>query len=347
MPHKSNGTESGRPHPAKRVTKPRKNAGGRAAAGRKKPAVATEVVAVVGTPAVPPEPSADVAVVRRDVEGMKGQVEAVSQRVAVVKQEASRTAAMLKEMDELIETATRAVEKARHATAEAEAAARRAREQADAARGAAGDPAGVEVVEPLPVAAVPATEQPPPLPVEATWELPEVEAIPADDVIPDARDRLIRYLNDAAAIEREQLGLLQALSEATTDPGLLADFERFRAEGEAHRGEVEERVRALGGEPSGGRGVFGQIATRVWDVLQKPRDGGPDPVADLLKALSAVEFGAGMYRAVHALARATGDDVTAALAAGHHRQERQFAERLRSLVAPTAAHTARRLQDQP
>ena len=58
--------------------------------------------------------------------------------------------------------------------------------------------------------------------------------------------------------------------------------------------------------------MFGQIATRVWDVLQKPRDGGPDPVADLLKALSAVEFGAGMYRAVHALARATGDDVTAA-----------------------------------
>jgi hypothetical protein len=303
-------------------------------------------VAVVGTPAAPPELSADVAVVRRDLEGVNGEIEAARRRVAELRQEASQTAAMLREMDGLIETATRAVERARHATAEAEAAARRASEQADvAARGACATPDGPPAADGESAVVVTAvTEQPPPLPPADA--LPEVEPLAPDEVVPDARDRVVRYLNEAAGVEREQLALLQVLSEATADPVLLAEFDQYRAEGEAHRGEVEERVRALGGEPNSGRGVFGQIAARVRDVLQKPRDGA-DPVEDLLKALSAAEFGAGMYRAIHALGRATGDGETAALAAAHHRQQRQLADRLRTLVAPTAARAARRLPEQP
>lgn len=172
--------------------------------------------------------------------------------------------------------------------------------------------------------------------------LPEVRAVPAGDLAADVRDRLIRYLNDAAAVEREQAGLLQTLADATNDPELRSEFERHRAIGEEHRSAVEARVRALGGEPAGGRGLLGQLVTRVWDALQKPRGAAPDPVEDLLKALSAAEFEAGMYRAVHALAQALGDAETAEMAAAHHQQEWDFADRLRAGITPTVVRAALR-----
>ena len=78
--------------------------------------------------------------------------------------------------------------------------------------------------------------------------------------------------------------------------------------------------------------------TRVWDVLQKPRDADHDPVEDLLKAVSAAEFEAGIYAAASAIARAVGDAETADVAAAHHRHERAFADRLRARISPAALH---------
>jgi ferritin-like metal-binding protein YciE len=172
-------------------------------------------------------------------------------------------------------------------------------------------------------------------------DLPDIAPVSAEEQAPDARDRLVRYLNDAASVEREQAGLLQTLADATHDPAVRAEFERHRSTGEEQRGAVEERVRALGGEPAGGKGILGQLVARIWGVLEKPRS-SPDPVEDLLKALGAAEMEAGMYRAVHALALALGDAETASLAATRHRQERDFADWLRERISPTAALAARR-----
>jgi len=83
------------------------------------------------------------------------------------------------------------------------------------------------------------------------------------------------------------------------------------------------------------------IVSRVWEVIQKPRDSADDAVETTLKALGVAELEAGMYLAVHALARAIDDRDTAELAAAHLRQERAFADRLRSRIAPAAARAAR------
>jgi ferritin-like metal-binding protein YciE len=173
-------------------------------------------------------------------------------------------------------------------------------------------------------------------------ELPEVAPIPAGEVADDARERLVRYLNDAWAVEREQVGLLQDLADATGDPDLRSELERHREVSHHQQMAIEDRVRRLGGEPGGGRGLLGQIATRVWGALQGPRDDRDEAFGALLKALGAAEFEAEMYLAVHALARAVGDGETADLAAAHLRQERDLADQLRSLVAPTAARVTRR-----
>jgi ferritin-like metal-binding protein YciE len=170
--------------------------------------------------------------------------------------------------------------------------------------------------------------------------LVKVEPLPADELAPDARERLIRYLNDAAAVEREQSGLLQTLADATTESDLRSAYERHRQATEGHRDAVERRVRELGGKPDAGRGLLGRLVTRVWDALQKPPDAAPDPVENLLQAISAAEFEAGMYLVVHALARVVGDAQTADLAAAHHRQERDFADGLRARLTPAAVRAA-------
>jgi hypothetical protein len=102
-------------------------------------------------------------------------------------------------------------------------------------------------------------------------------------------------------------------------------------------------VRALGAEPTGGRGVLGSVVTRLWDVLQKPRDAADDAVEGLVKALGAAEFGAAAYLTAYAVAKAAGDAETAAMLAGHYREERTLIDRLRGLVPAAASRAARRV----
>lgn len=302
-----------------------------------------------------------VAELRREAEELRREADAAAEAVRGVGGLLTATRTEAEAVRDSTGEADAAVRAAREGVEELKAEAARARAELDAAggrwlaiRGEAGSleaaldhvrRAVVEARAAVPVApAVPSPEPvpeptPPPLPVLVP-ELADVEPLPADEVAADARDRLVRYLNDAAAVEREQGGLLQTLADATDDAGLRAEYERHRATGEAHRDALDQRVRALGGEPAGGRGLLGQLVTRIWDALQKPRDAARDPVEDLLKAVSAAEFEAGMYRAVHALARAVGDGETADLAAAHHRAERDFADALRARIAPAAARAA-------
>lgn len=212
-------------------------------------------------------------------------------------------------------------------------------------------------VEPEPDAETPPPEEDvededdAPVPVDPATALLDsldgVAPLPPDGVTPDARDRLIRYLNDAVAVEREQIGLLQALADATDDPDLRTEYERQKAVVVAKRHAVERRVTALGGQPAGGRGLLGQIAARVWDAIQKPDVGPSDPVEDLLKALSAAEITAGMYLAICALARSLGDAETADVAAALFREERTYADRVRARLAPAAVRTVTRATPAP
>lgn len=309
---------------------------------------------------------ADLKDLRHTLSTTRQQIDTASRQAETARKEASAVAGTFKAVTGQVESVRTDIEGLRQSADAVTATADRARSELDALGGrwqtllneiSAIDAEALRTVDQLRAAVAEArcvfpappasTEVPPPLPRPLAppgdlTTLPAVEPAPAEEVADGARDRLIRYLNDAGAVEREQYGLLQALIDATPDADLRAEFEGHRATGQAHREAVESRVRALGGEPAAGRGLLGTIVTRVWDVLQKPRDGGPDAVEDLLKALSAAEFEVGLYRAIHALARTAGDDETAALAAAHHDHGRAFADRLRACITPTAARAARR-----
>ncbi len=160
--------------------------------------------------------------------------------------------------------------------------------------------------------------------------LPEVGSIPLDELPPDAPERLVRYLNDAWIIEKEQTDLLQTLADSAEEPEVKAELEAHRILSQDQQQAIRERLRALGVRPSGGRSFLGTIATHVWDAIQTQGRDGDDAVEVLLKATSAVELEAATYLAIYSLAHAIGDEETATLASHHLRQEREFADQLRT-----------------
>jgi predicted nucleic acid-binding Zn-ribbon protein len=179
-----------------------------------------------------------------------------------------------------------------------------------------------------------------PAPDEAS--LPEVQTLPADALSDDVQQQLLRYLNDARAVAQEQATLLQELLGDVHDAWSQVELQRAVAEADRRREALEDRIVALGGEPSGGRGLLSHVATYIWDVLQKPADADKDPIEDLLKSLCAAELEIGVYVALHALARAMGDQDTARLAVAHHAEVQGVASRLRAQITVPAIESAMR-----
>jgi ferritin-like metal-binding protein YciE len=173
-------------------------------------------------------------------------------------------------------------------------------------------------------------------------ELPRVPALAPDERAGDLRQRLVRFLNDAWGVEKEQVDLLRMLAEESGDRDVRALLEEHRAASGRQQAALETRMTALGVRPSGGRGLLGKLATRLWDAMEKPRDQADEAVLALLKAVSAAECEAGVYATVHSYARAAGDGETAELAAAHYREERARGDRLRAALAPAVVRAARR-----
>lgn len=173
-------------------------------------------------------------------------------------------------------------------------------------------------------------------------ELPEVPELPPEDRAGDVGERLARLLNDAWAVEKEQAGLLQTLADESGDREVGALLEEHRAAAQQRQEAVEARLGALGTKPSGGRGLLGQLVTRIWEAVQAPRDQADKAVLSVLKALAAAEFLAGLYAAAHAAARAAGGPQTAEFAAAQFRDVRGRADALRAALAPTVGRMTHR-----
>ncbi len=177
---------------------------------------------------------------------------------------------------------------------------------------------------------------------ETAAELPDAPALPPEERAADAGERLVHLLNDAWSVEREQAGLLQTLADESGDIDVRALLEGHRAAAQQRQEALAVRLEALGAKPSSGRGLLGQLVTRIWDAVQAPRDQADKAVLAVLKGLSAAEFLAGLYAAAHATARSAGGPETTEFAAAHFRAVRAQADQLRAAVAPTVERTVRR-----
>jgi len=154
------------------------------------------------------------------------------------------------------------------------------------------------------------------------------------------QDRLIRYLDDAWAVEKALVVALNDMAEEVNDPQVRALFQEHRQVTHDQEERLEARIRALGKEPAGSKGFFNQMVAKIGDALHAAHDEYDKTTQDLMKAYATENFECAMYQSLESYATAIGDTETAELARQHMREEKEAAERVWPLIQPTAARPA-------
>ncbi|MDY3560022.1 hypothetical protein R5W23_001245 [Gemmata sp. JC673] len=125
----------------------------------------------------------------------------------------------------------------------------------------------------------------PEAPPTPAFELPTRPALAPDERAADLRVRLIHLLNNTWAVEKELIGLFQTLADECGDRGVRELLETQRGDAEARQETLGRQLEGLGERPTGGRGMLGQLVTRIWDAVQAPRDQPDRAALALLKGL--------------------------------------------------------------
>ena len=155
------------------------------------------------------------------------------------------------------------------------------------------------------------------------------------------RERLIRYLNDAWAVEKALVDNLREMAEEVNDPQVRTVFEQHRQVTHQQEENLEARIRALGEEPSGGKGFFNRMLGAIGDALQGAHDEYDKTTQDLMKAFATENFEIAMYTALESYATAIGDTETAQLARQHISEEEEARDVVWPYIAQAAARPAR------
>jgi ferritin-like metal-binding protein YciE len=153
-------------------------------------------------------------------------------------------------------------------------------------------------------------------------------------------ERLIRYLDDAWAVEKALVDKLRDMAEEVIDDRIRSLFAEHRTVTHQQEENLEARIRALGEEPSGGKGFFSQMMGKIGEAMHTAEDDYDKTTQDLMKGFATENFEIAMYQALESYASAIGDSETAQLARQHMQQERDAAEKIWPLIAPTAARPA-------
>lgn len=301
-----------------------------------------------------------VVAARAELEIARNQIDTAREEAIAVRREAGGAVESFTEAGRLIAAASESAAAAKQAAAEVDESVRRAAERAEAVRAEAaaarhefnavardlhrvrGEFTQLEslVSRKLEQLKAEAEVRPAPTVIETAPAAATASAAPIAPTDPaEAKQQLVRHLNDAWASEKEEADFLRKLADGTPDGtdlrGLLEEQQKLT---EQQQAGVGARMLALGYEPGSGSGLIGQLS-RIWDSLRKPKNESDAGIHSLLQALAAAEFEAGLYLTVHSLATAVGDADTAELAGRHLRQERSFADRLRAHI-PGAAVVA-------
>jgi ferritin-like metal-binding protein YciE len=154
------------------------------------------------------------------------------------------------------------------------------------------------------------------------------------------RERLIRYLDDAWAVEKALVDNLRSMADEVNDPQVRTLFEQHAQVTKSHEEALETRIRALGEEPSGTKGWFNRMIAWLGDALQGAHDEYDKTTQDLMKAYASENFEIAMYTALEAYADAIGDRETVELARRHRQQEEETRDLIYPLIAPTAKRPA-------
>jgi ferritin-like metal-binding protein YciE len=152
----------------------------------------------------------------------------------------------------------------------------------------------------------------------------------------NSQERLLRYLEDAWAIEKALVGSLKDMADATEDPRVSALFLEHAQVTHDQEERLEARIRALGSDVNRAKGVVNTVLGKMSELANMFHDEEDKTTQNLIKGFATENFETGMYEALRAYASAIGDTETATLAQELMQQEKEAAQKVWALIASAA-----------
>jgi ferritin-like metal-binding protein YciE len=145
----------------------------------------------------------------------------------------------------------------------------------------------------------------------------------------DLREQLRKYLADAHAIERQAIGLLESAPGSAGDPDLARAYREHLEETREHLHLVEQRLDALGGDPSTLKDAAMRAGALSWGAFFEAHPDTPGKLAAFAYAFEHLEIAA--YEELKRVARRVDDPETIGVADRILAQERRAATTLAGL----------------
>jgi len=153
----------------------------------------------------------------------------------------------------------------------------------------------------------------------------------------DAREKLIRYMNDAHAAEEAGIQSMEAIYDETTVPEVKTAFQEHITVTRLQADRLESRITALGGTVNRGKSLVDSLIGIGSHLSNMFHDKEDKQTQDLVKATALEQFEVGAYTSLAAYSDAVGDTETARLAREILNEEEQARERLLALIPRVAA----------
>ena len=158
----------------------------------------------------------------------------------------------------------------------------------------------------------------------------------------NTRDRLIRYLNDAYAMEKGGVVALEDIGERAVDPEVRRVARQLAMIARSQADRVAQRVRELGGKVAANKAAVNSVMASGNRLTNALHDKADKQTQDVGKAYAVSAFEESMYVALCEYAGAIGDDVTAELGAAIAAEQRAACAQLYALVPRLAVVPAER-----
>src|SRR5262249_30639169 len=135
-----------------------------------------------------------------------------------------------------------------------------------------------------------------------------------ENVMHSPRERLIRYLDDAWAVEKAQVAALDDAADKLHANGLRTMLKEQRQTAPAQEENIEEKIRAFGEEPTTSKSFLSKLLAKIGEGLHEAEDEYDAATQTVLKEYAALHFKRAMYDALRSYAEVVDETDIANLA---------------------------------
>jgi ferritin-like metal-binding protein YciE len=138
----------------------------------------------------------------------------------------------------------------------------------------------------------------------------------------DAREVIVRYLEDAEAAERNFEDTLKVFANTGEQNAVKSMFEAASRKAKTQHQRLETRLRELGGSPSTAKSVLAHILAMSPTIAQFGHEGAEKNTQHLIACIGAASAEMAMYESLATVAAASGDSQTERLARELQKEEK-------------------------